>query len=65
MAASAHPCICSGRAKVKARHNPSRCRRLNAGFLSPVFRPPGEKRKQMSQRDRRSNKATDRRDGAG
>ncbi len=65
MAASAHPCICSSRAKVKARHYPSRCRRLNTGFLPPVFRPQGEKRKQMSRRDRRSNKATDRRDGAG
>lgn len=31
----------------------------------PVFRPQGEKRKQMSRRDRRRNKATDRRDGAG
>ena len=65
MAASADPCICSSRAKVKARHYPSRCRRLNTGFFSPVFRPQGEKRKQMSRRDRRSNKATNRRDGAG
>ncbi len=37
MAAPANPCICSSRAKVKARHYPSRCRRLNTGFLSPFF----------------------------
>ncbi len=37
MAASADPCICSSRAKVKARHYPSRCRRLNTGFLYPFF----------------------------
>ncbi len=65
MAASANPCICSSRAKVKARHYPSRCRRLNKRFLYPVFRAQGEKRKQMSQRDRRRNQAADRREGAG